>query len=100
MLIVDGTLVPTRDIDADTRLVVAVGQPLPGNRNNCRAEELSGAKDTVGKTTVTADGSYRGTGLVVPDRRERGMTELPAWKEEPNACTAKCERASSTPSPA
>ncbi|MFF9627285.1 transposase [Streptomyces griseosporeus] len=55
MLIVDGTLVPTRDhaaaeqsknyrystnhqvvIDADTRLVVAVGRPLPGNRNDCR----------------------------------------------------------------
>jgi hypothetical protein len=54
VLIVDGTLVPTRDhtvaeqsknyrystnhqvvIDADTRLVVVVGQPLPGNRNDC-----------------------------------------------------------------
>ena len=58
MLIVDGTLVPTRDhtiaeqsknyrystnhqvvIDADTRLVVAVGRPLPGNRNDCKAWE-------------------------------------------------------------
>jgi hypothetical protein len=56
VLIVDGTLVPTRDhsvaaqsknywystnrqvvIDADTRLVVAVGRPLPGNRNDCTA---------------------------------------------------------------
>ncbi len=56
VLIVDGTLVPTRDhtiaeqsknyrystnhqvvIDADTRMVVAVGQPLPGNRNDCKA---------------------------------------------------------------
>lgn len=56
VLIVDGTLVPTRDhaiaersknyrystnhqvvIDADTRLVVMVGRPLPGNRNNCKA---------------------------------------------------------------
>lgn len=54
VLIVDGTLVPTRDhavaeqsknyrystnhqvvIDADTRLVVVVGRPLPGNRNDC-----------------------------------------------------------------
>ncbi|MBB4795435.1 hypothetical protein BJY54_006047 [Streptomyces nodosus] len=59
MLIVDGTLVPTRDhtvaeqsksyryptnhqvvIDADSRRVVAVGQPLPGNRNDCKAWEL------------------------------------------------------------
>lgn len=56
MLIVDGTLVPTRDhavaeqsknyrystnhqvvIDADTRLVVVIGRPLPGNRNDCKA---------------------------------------------------------------
>ncbi|SOE06538.1 Helix-turn-helix of DDE superfamily endonuclease [Streptomyces sp. Ag109_G2-15] len=54
MLIVDGTLIPTRDhtiaeqsknyrystnhqvvIDADTRRIVAVGRPVPGNRNGC-----------------------------------------------------------------
>lgn len=54
--IVDGTLVPTRDrtiaassknyrystnlqvvIDANSRLVVAIGDPLPGSRNDCRA---------------------------------------------------------------
>jgi hypothetical protein len=71
VLIVDGTLVPTRDhsiaeqsknyrystnhqvvIDADTRLIVAIGRPLPGNRNDCKAWELSGAKDAVGKTTI------------------------------------------------
>ncbi|RSN81875.1 IS5/IS1182 family transposase [Streptomyces sp. WAC 05379] len=104
VLIVDGTLVPTRDhevaeqsknyrystnhqivIDADSRLVVVVGRPLPGNRNDCKAWELSGAKDAVGGTTVIADGGYRGTGLVIPHRRERGQTELPAWKEEHNA---------------
>ncbi|MGD3109417.1 transposase [Streptomyces sp. YGL11-2] len=103
VLIVDGTLVPTRDhavaeqsknyrystnhqvvIDADTRLVVVVGQPLPGNRNDCKAWELSGAKTAVGNATVIADGGYRGTGLVIPHRRERGQTELPAWKEEHN----------------
>ncbi|MFF5714835.1 transposase [Streptomyces sp. NPDC012756] len=104
VLIVDGTLVPTRDhtvaersknyrystnhqvvIDADTRRVVVVGRPLPGNRNDCKAWELSGAKEAVGRTTVIADGGYRGTGLVIPHRRERGQSELPAWKEEHNA---------------
>ncbi|MFF6816282.1 transposase [Streptomyces sp. NPDC012403] len=104
VLIVDGTLVPTRDhsiaersknyrystnhqvvIDADTRLVVAVGRPLPGNRNDCKAWELSGAKAAVGRATVIADGGYRGTGLVIPHRRQHGQTELPAWKEEHNA---------------
>jgi hypothetical protein len=108
VLIVDGTLVPTRDhtiaeqsknyrystnhqvvIDADTRLVVAVGQPVPGNRNDCKAWALSGTKDAVDRTTVIADGGYRGTGLVIPHRRERGQTELPAWKEEHNASHRK-----------
>ncbi len=74
VLIVDGTLVPTRDrtvaapsknyrystnhqvvIDADTRLVVAVGKPLPGNRNDCVAWQDSGAKAAVSTTpTVIA----------------------------------------------
>ncbi|MCI4142284.1 transposase [Streptomyces sp. MMS20-AI2-20] len=108
VLIVDGTLVPTRDhtvaeqsknyrystnhqvvIDADTQLVVAVGRPLPGNRNDCKAWELSGAKATVGKTTVIADGGYRGTGLVIPHRRQPGQAELPAWKEEHNTSHRK-----------
>ncbi|MFE3603679.1 transposase [Streptomyces sp. NPDC059142] len=103
VLIVDGTLVPTRDhaiaersknyrystnhqvvIDADTRLVVVVGRPLAGNRNDCKAWEESGAKAAVGKTTTIADGGYPGTGLVIPHRRQRGQTELPAWKEEHN----------------
>ncbi|MEU4890208.1 MULTISPECIES: transposase [Streptomyces] len=99
MLIVDGTLVPKRDhsvaeqsknhrystnhevvIDADTRLVVGVGWPVTGNRKDCKAWELSGAKAAVGRTTVIADGGYRGTGLVIPHRRERGQAELPAGK--------------------
>ncbi|WP_217237326.1 transposase [Streptomyces sp. AC555_RSS877] len=102
VLIVDGTLVPTRDhtvaeqsknyrystnhqvvIDADTRLVVVVGRPLPGNRNDCKAWEESGAKFAVGKTVTIADGGYPGTGLVMPHRRRRGE-ELPAWKEAHN----------------
>lgn len=104
VLIVDGTLVPTRDHavaersknyrystnhqvvnDADTQLVVVVGRPLPGNRNACKAWELSAAKATVGKAAVIADGGYRGTGLVIPHRRAPGQSELSAWKEEHNA---------------
>jgi hypothetical protein len=105
VLIVDGTLVPTRDrtvaassqnhrystnhqvvIDADTRLVVAVGKPLPGNRNDCRAGEESGAKDTVGSTPVViADGGCRGTGPTIPHYRRHKDEDLPAWKEDHNA---------------
>ncbi|CAL9554506.1 transposase [Streptomyces sp. enrichment culture] len=102
VLIVDGTLVPTRDhtvaeqsknyrystnhqvvIDADSRLVVAVGKPVPGNRNDCKAWEESGAKAAVGRTMTIADGGYPGTGLVMPHRRRKGQ-ELPAWKEAHN----------------
>lgn len=108
VLIVDGTLVPTRDhsiaeqsknyrystnhqvvIDADTRLIVAVGRPLPGNRNDCKAWELSGVKAAVGRTTIIADGGYRGIGLVIPHHREKDQAELPTWKEEHNASHRK-----------
>jgi hypothetical protein len=33
---------------------------------------------------VIADGGYRGTGLVIPHRRERGQPELADWKEAHN----------------
>ncbi|WP_234351230.1 transposase [Streptomyces sp. H021] len=101
VLIVDGTLVPTREhtvaerskkyrystnlqvaVDADTRLVVVVGRPLAGNRNDCRAWEESGADAAVSGTTTITDGGYSGTGLVIPHRRKRGQSELPDWKEE------------------
>ncbi|MFE2528024.1 transposase [Streptomyces sp. NPDC059382] len=102
VLIVDGTLVPTRDhavaeqsknyrystnhqivIDADTRLVVVVGRPLAGNRNDCKAWEESGAKAAVGRTLTIADGGYPGTGLVMPHRRRKGE-DLPDWKRDHN----------------
>ncbi|WP_041999916.1 IS5/IS1182 family transposase [Streptomyces sp. AcH 505] len=100
VLIVDGTLVPTRDhqvaeqsknyrcstkrqvvIDADTRAVVVVGRPLPGNRNDCLDWPESGAEAAVGNTTTIADGGYPGTGLVMPHHRRKGE-ELPAWKQD------------------
>ncbi len=68
VVIVDGTLVPTRDrsvvassknyrysvnlqvlIKAETRLVPAVGRPLPGNRNDCTAFAESGIEETSGR---------------------------------------------------
>ena len=104
VLIVDGTLVPTQDrqvaasaknyrhsvnlqvlIHADTRLVLAVGRPLPGNRNDCTAYATSRVNQATGTATVIADGGYRGTGLLIPHRRQPGQAELPAWQEEHNA---------------
>ncbi len=69
--------------DADTRLVVVVGRPLPGNRNDCKAWEESGAKAAVGKTLTIADGGYPGTRLALPHRRRKGK-DLPDWKQEHN----------------
>lgn len=63
-------------IDADTRLVVVVGRPLPGNRADCKAWEESSTKAALGKTTTIADGGYPGTGPAMPHRRRNGE-ELP-----------------------
>ncbi|OLZ63768.1 hypothetical protein AV521_37805 [Streptomyces sp. IMTB 2501] len=65
-------------IDADTLLVVAVGRPMPGNRDDCKAWELSGTKAAVGNTTVIADGGSRGTGLVIPHRPRLGTSRAAA----------------------
>ena len=104
VLIVDGTLVPTRDravgassknyrnsanlqvlVHADTRLVLAVGEAQPGNRNDCLAWRDSGVDRAAGRAHVIADGGYQGTGLLIPHRRRPGQAELPGWKEQHNA---------------
>jgi DDE superfamily endonuclease/DDE family transposase len=93
VLIVDGTLVPTRDhtvaeqskncrystnhqvvIDADTQMVAVVGRPLPGNRNDCRAWAESGAMAAVCATTTIADGRLPGhrSGHPAPPTRQGG----------------------------
>jgi Transposase DDE domain len=103
VLIVDGTLVPTHDrtvaarsknhrhstnvqvvIDANTLLVVAVGKPLPGNRNDCPAFTESTVDRSCVGATVMADGGYQGTGVIMPYRQRSDGTALPAWQEELN----------------
>ncbi|GAA5005731.1 hypothetical protein GCM10023317_40320 [Actinopolymorpha pittospori] len=102
VLIVDGTLVPTHDrsiaassknyrystnlqvvIDADSRLTVAVGKPVPGNRNDCRAFADSGADAACAQMAVMGDGGYQGTRVITPFRKPAGAT-LPEWKEQIN----------------
>ncbi len=89
VLIIDGTLVPTRDhaiaapsknyrystnhqvvIHADSQLVTAIGIPLPGNRNDCKAFAESGVDEATRTATVIADGGYIGTRAVIPHRRK------------------------------
>jgi hypothetical protein len=119
VLIVDGTLVPTRDhsiaeqsknyrystnhqvvIDADTRLVVAVGRPLPGNRNDCKAWELSGAKAAVGRTTIIADGATEAPDWSSRTAGRKAKSNCRPGKRSTTPPTARSAPASSTPSPA
>ncbi|CAL9669244.1 IS5 family transposase IS1373 [Streptomyces sp. enrichment culture] len=94
VLIVDGTLVPTRDrgvaassknyrystnhqvvIDANTRLIVAAGRPLPG-RHDARAYRESGVDRAVKNAPVLGDGGCRGTPALIPHwpRKDRPLT--------------------------
>ena len=105
VLIVDGTLVPTHDrsvaarsknyrysanlqvvINANTRLTVAVGTPLPGNRNDTRAYCESGVDRQCQGAAVMADGGYQGNhDVIVPYRKPRdGQPQLPPWKQDLN----------------
>ncbi|MDF9874648.1 hypothetical protein OKW18_006786 [Streptomyces pratensis] len=102
VLIVDGTLVPTRDhavaeqsknyrystnhqvvIDADTRLVVLVGRPLPGQPK--RLQGMGGIRCQGHRRHHHDDRrrGYPGTGLVMPHRRRKGEG-LPDWKQAHN----------------
>ncbi|CAL9472425.1 IS5 family transposase IS112 [Streptomyces sp. enrichment culture] len=65
--------------------MLAVGRPLPGNRNDCTAFAESGIEEASGRATVLADGGYQGTGALIPHRRRAGQERLPRWKEQHNA---------------
>jgi hypothetical protein len=103
--IVDRTLVPTRDhrlaapsknyrysanlqvaIDANTRLIIALGEPQPGNRNDTIVYRTSGIAATLAGRAVVADGGYRGNPeVIIPYRKNRDGSPLPDWKERLNA---------------
>lgn len=94
--IADGTLIPVRDrkvgassrnhrfsanvqviIDADTRLVIATARSAPGNKADAHVWRESDLPAIAAGTTVTADGAYLGTGLIVPHRKRAGRPGLP-----------------------
>lgn len=66
--------------------MLAVGRPLPGNRTDCTTSAAAGVHQATGAATVTADGGYRGTGLLIAHRRQLGQAALPAGQEEHHAC--------------
>jgi len=106
--IVDGTLVPTRDhrlaapsknyrysanvqiaIDADTRLVIATGDPQPGNRNDCTVYRSSGIAQQLADRPVMTDGYQGNPGVIMPFRKPRDGSDLPDWQEDLNATHRK-----------
>jgi hypothetical protein len=116
VLIVDGTLVPTHDrsvaassknyrcsadlqvvIDANTRLTVAVGKPLPGNRNDCRAYTESGVDRQCAGASVMADGGDQGTGVIMPSASPETAASFPPGSPTSTPCTNGSASASSTP---
>jgi hypothetical protein len=100
--IVDGTLVPTGGprvaapsknyrnstnvqiaIDADTRLVIATGDPQPGNRNDCTVYRESGIDQQLAGRPVVADGYYGVPEVIIPFRKPVNG-EIADWQEELN----------------
>lgn len=86
MLIVDGTLVPTRD---HTVAAKSKSYRYSTNRNDSLAFVASGVDDATRTTTVIADGGYRGTRAVIPHRRRAKDQPLVDWKETNNASHRK-----------
>jgi len=103
--IVDGTLIPTRDhtlaapsknyrystylqvaIDANTRLVVALGDPQPGNRHDTVVYRSSGINAKLAGRASMADGAYRGNPeVIIPYRKPEDGSALPQWQQDVNA---------------
>lgn len=71
-------------MDANSRLVVAVGLPLPGSRDDCRACTESGVDRACRGAPVIADGGFEGTGLLISSRRRRGRSHLSPSQEAEN----------------
>jgi len=72
------------------RLVIATGDPQPGNRNDCTVYRTSGIDNALAGRPVMADGGYQGNpDVVMPFRKARDGTELPGWQEDLNATHRK-----------
>lgn len=84
-------------IDADTRLVIATGDPQPGNRNDCTVYRDSGIADVLAGRPVMADGGYQGNpSVIMPYRKRAGGTALTDWQEDLNKAHRKIRAESNT----
>jgi hypothetical protein len=67
-----------------TRLVVATGDPQPGNRNDCTVYRESGIDQQLAGQPVIADGGYYGVPDVIIPFRKPVHGEITDWQEELN----------------
>lgn len=75
-------------MDADTRLVIATGRPLPGTAADAHAWRASGLAEHCQGVTVLADGTCLNCGMVTPHRK-RPRRELLPGEESDNAAHRK-----------
>ncbi len=80
-------------IDADTRLVIATGDPQPGNRTDCTVYRTSGTDQQLAGRPEMTDGGYQGNPEVMPFRKPRDGNDLPDWTEEDLNATHRKTRA-------
>ncbi|MEU3510242.1 transposase family protein [Streptomyces longwoodensis] len=97
----DGTLIPDRDcqiaassrngrhstnvqatVDGYTRLVVASARPAPSTQAHAHLWRESDLPAVAADTTVFADATYLGTGLIIPHRRRAGRHVLHGQEED------------------
>ncbi|MEU6148421.1 transposase family protein [Actinosynnema sp. NPDC047251] len=68
-----------------TRLVIATGDPKPGNRNDRTVYRDSGIADILEGRPVMADGGHQGNPEVItPYRKPRDGSPLADWQKDPN----------------
>lgn len=68
------------------RQIGALGEPQPGNRNDTLVYRSSGINQQLAGREVMADGAYRGNpDVIIPYRKPRDGSELPAWKQDYNS---------------
>lgn len=87
-------------IDAGIRLVIATGDPRPGNRDDCAVHLDSGIAEQLASRPVMADGGYQGNpGVIMPYRTPRDGGERPDGRTTSAKSTTRSAPAWSMPWP-
>ncbi|MFI9080042.1 transposase [Streptomyces sioyaensis] len=86
-------------IDANSRLVVAIGLPVPGSRNDCRAFTESGVDRACRGAPTIADGGYQAPACSSRTANDKVSSTSARNRKQRTPSTAGREHAWSTPLP-